>query len=330
MKLPYLFQWKILVSSSISCDNQFNITGSRIKVDPSDLTRKGIIGSLSQLKVWKENPPEPTVEILSEAMGESFPIGLFLSLPKSLRAGPKQSYGRGHEMPSAYQDKFYEKMHWGQRKLLISEVQFFNYILATHDEEAIVLYAGAAHGTHILYLLDLFPNLRFDLYDPGHFNHRLLALGSQPYSRVRVFTADEGWFNNEIAKTYLPGGSNYSQRSSMRNPGSSIKLLVISDIRAHPPVTEDRVQSSQVFMKQAKEEMTEQADWARLLDADGTLLKFKIPYPAKHHAAFEAYVDGTILFQAWGPTPSSEMRLLALKEDLKRTKFYNIPFCTGI
>lgn len=60
--------------------------------------------------------------------------------------------------------------HWGQRKLLLSEIEF----LTEHaNEHTIVIYAGAAPGTHIQYLSrELFPKIKFVLVDPSPFSIR--------------------------------------------------------------------------------------------------------------------------------------------------------------
>ncbi len=57
--------------------------------------------------------------------------------------------------------------HWGQRKLLLSEIEF----LTVHGSPGcVVIYAGAAPGTHIPYLVKLFPEVKcFVLYDPADF-----------------------------------------------------------------------------------------------------------------------------------------------------------------
>ncbi len=57
-------------------------------------------------------------------------------------------------------------LHWGQRKLLLSEIEF---LLLHGDGVKLVVYAGAAPGTHIAYLADLFPEHHFVLYDPAPF-----------------------------------------------------------------------------------------------------------------------------------------------------------------
>lgn len=57
--------------------------------------------------------------------------------------------------------------HWGQRKLLLSEIEF----LTTHAKPGqLVIYAGAAPGNHVPFLAEqLFPHLRFLLVDPAPF-----------------------------------------------------------------------------------------------------------------------------------------------------------------
>src|SRR5688572_5255739 len=59
-------------------------------------------------------------------------------------------------------------IHWGQRKLLLSEIEFLTWH-AFHG--CAVVYAGAAPGTHIPYLCKLFPWVqKWILYDPTPFH----------------------------------------------------------------------------------------------------------------------------------------------------------------
>ena len=52
----------------------------------------------------------------------------------------------------------------GQRKLLVSEIFFFTKFSHGH-----CVYVGAADGKHINFLVKLFPDITFDLYDPRDF-----------------------------------------------------------------------------------------------------------------------------------------------------------------
>lgn len=58
------------------------------------------------------------------------------------------------------------QLHWGQRKLLLSEIQF---ITMYASKAKYVIYAGAAPGMHTLFLSELFPNHKFILIDPVEF-----------------------------------------------------------------------------------------------------------------------------------------------------------------
>jgi hypothetical protein len=70
--------------------------------------------------------------------------------------------------------------HWGQRKLLLSEIEFLSLFIpqlrarSPPPKRIVVVYAGAAPGTHIPYLFDLFDNrtgdLQFALFDPAYFS----------------------------------------------------------------------------------------------------------------------------------------------------------------
>ena len=67
-------------------------------------------------------------------------------------------------------DNASEKLvHWGQLKLLMSEINFFNTLYQSNGNtwpSTLVVYAGAAPGTHICYLSMMFPELQFVLIDP--------------------------------------------------------------------------------------------------------------------------------------------------------------------
>lgn len=57
-------------------------------------------------------------------------------------------------------------IHWGQRKLLLSEIEFLSLY---GDQAKVVVYAGAAPGTHIKALANMFPDHKFVLVDPANF-----------------------------------------------------------------------------------------------------------------------------------------------------------------
>lgn len=122
--------------------------------------------------------------------------------------------------------------HWGQRKLLLSEIEF----LTEHGSPGcIVIYAGAAPGTHIPYLVKLFPEVQtFVLYDPADFN----VTNSE---RIEV---NQGFFTDEVA-------------SRLKERFRNDSVLFISDIRTADP----KVMSEEEVEENVVSDMTMQMGW---------------------------------------------------------------------
>lgn len=51
-------------------------------------------------------------------------------------------------------------VHWGQRKLLLHEIELLTQCVSLQDK-ALLVYAGAAPGAHITFLASLFPSVSF-------------------------------------------------------------------------------------------------------------------------------------------------------------------------
>ena len=60
--------------------------------------------------------------------------------------------------------------HIGQRKTLLTELEFYNKCVDFDEENNIIIYAGSASCEHLPVLLDLFPTLKFLLIDPNYFS----------------------------------------------------------------------------------------------------------------------------------------------------------------
>lgn len=98
-----------------------------------------------------------------------------------------------------YSSHNYEKLdqvHHGQRKLLLSEIQFLTneYDKYKNKSNIIVVYITPGIGTHILYLIKLFPSFTYHLYDKDHINKNLYKL-----KNVIIY---EEYFTDKIAKKY--------------------------------------------------------------------------------------------------------------------------------
>jgi hypothetical protein len=76
--------------------------------------------------------------------------------------------------------------HFGQRKLLLSEIEFLTIVLTT--PHASVLYVGAGPGIHIPELISLFPQCKFTLYDTTAFVH---GLDKMAKLHTRLFTDND-------------------------------------------------------------------------------------------------------------------------------------------
>lgn len=72
--------------------------------------------------------------------------------------------------------RHFKPFHWGQRKLLLSEIDMFNRIAndISHkkfkNEKISVVYPGSAVGNHLIILMEMYPNLVFYLWDPAKYN----------------------------------------------------------------------------------------------------------------------------------------------------------------
>lgn len=174
--------------------------------------------------------------------------------------------------------------HWGQRKLLLSEIDFLTRLSKTHYH--IVVYAGAADGKHIKILVDMFQNVEFHLYDPREF-HKIL--NNQPRIKINPYYKDKtvkdyGFFTDDVATYY----------SNQPN------VVFISDIRTLP--TEEEIEINQ----------RQQEKWLYIMKPIISMLKFKAPYPKYDNGDIYTYLDGEIRLQCWAPATSAETRLIVL------------------
>ena len=78
----------------------------------------------------------------------------------------------------------------GQRKLLIMLLDFVNN---THHLSNTIVYAGAADGTNIGVVAELYPKHQFHLYDPRPFN-------VAPRPNIHIH---QGYFTDDDARSYF-------------------------------------------------------------------------------------------------------------------------------
>ncbi|EFC42062.1 predicted protein [Naegleria gruberi] len=177
-------------------------------------------------------------------------------------------------------------IHWGQRKLLMSEIEFlteFGY------PGAIVVYAGAAPGHHTNFLSDLFPDLSFVLVDPSPFV-------CKPTDKITIVN---DFFTDELAAKY-----------------ADKNVLFISDIRTAQPEKGNEnqtVEHREEIEKCVKWDNQAQMNWHLTIKPKMSMLKFRLPYDTQSEKSYE-YLKGDIYLPVWGPQTTTETRLVCSKD----------------
>jgi cap2 methyltransferase len=185
-------------------------------------------------------------------------------------------------------------LHLGQRKLLMSEIEF----LTNHGEKSnLVVYAGAADGKHIPYLASLFPNHIFHLYDIGRYSPEVIQYAKR-HHQLQVYSQ---LFSNSDAEKYA--GKN---------------TLFISDIRTVETVNGKK---NPDLEQTVPRDMELQKEWFHIMTPAAALFKFRLPYmdPDTHEECYFEYLDGDLYLQPWAGATSSETRLCITSE---KTKVY--------
>jgi len=177
-----------------------------------------------------------------------------------------------------------DNMHIGQLKLLLSEMQAIVYYLDTTEVKTVV-YVGAAPGCHIYVLANLFPRIKFHLYDiSDRWDQRL-------YQEKNI-TIYNTYFTDEDVEKWQNFKEPFFFISDIRN-------LTVGDYGSNLSKREDVVWGDMML----------QQDWVEKLKPVLSLLKFKLPYPTKEEN-HKNYLDGTVLRQLFARRSSAETRLL--------------------
>lgn len=185
---------------------------------------------------------------------------------------------RGHTYKSVHHD--------GQRKLLLSEIQFLTRF---YDAEAppTVVYVGAAPGKHIPLLVDMFPGIKFELYDPRRFDQSVARHRQSITVHLQYFTDRDAadWAACDDGRP----------------------LLFISDIRE----ASDTERDSHAMERGVAGDMRMQQKWVKTVKPRAAMLKFRLPYTSEtaRNASVE-YLDGYNMLPVYGPATTTETRLI--------------------
>ena len=221
--------------------------------------------------------------------------------------------------------EFKRALHWGQLKLMLTEIEFLTLALQQYNLEYadqpdiqrpqfVMVYAGAAPGHHTQYLSELFPQVHFELYDPNKF-----AISDSEKIKIHI-----QFFTNTDAKYWAGRSVNLSQpgthhtthitphttmhqtmhttthtKHNAMHAKPLIYLVFCTDIRTEP-ATDDNV----------RENMNMQLEWWSIMNPNLSMFKFRLPW----EAGKTQYPEGQIYIQPYpGPT-STETRLIAKRD----------------
>jgi hypothetical protein len=234
---------------------------------------------------------------------------------------PEQAYVDLKTYPSSVH-------HWGQLKLLCSEIQF---LTPYKDIKYLcVVYAGSSPGHHLEILIDMMPQTwHWRLYDDldceVYYNKTndskifyKQCFSSSRFKEVQIKSScvvpvirkhKKNVFVNKF-KINSTEAKILSKLYITRVPSEEDpQLLFISDIRSRN--TENEI----------KQDMITQRELVESLMPFQASLKFKLPYHAETKIE---YLDGDIMLQCFTPPNSHECRLFTLKgQDMAKTRLYD-------
>jgi hypothetical protein len=201
-------------------------------------------------------------------------------------------------------NEFKKTVHWGQMKLHLSEIEFLNLIYKEYnnqncpEKQIYFIYAGSAPGHHIAFLHSLFPDIKFELYDPNPFK-----IDNNDY--INIHTGDpNGFFTNQTAKYW----------KAKNHPDKFI--VFCSDIRTEPATPEN-----------VKQNMDMQLNWWTIMNPEMSMFKFRLPWTDEKSQKndYTEYPNGDIYIQVYPGHTSTETRLI-VKKNAEMKKYYHAKY----
>ena len=203
-------------------------------------------------------------------------------------------------------------IHWGQRKLHLSEVEFFTiYWNAQLIPNPLCVYAGAAPGTHIVLLSQMFPSFTFHLYDPADFD-------IQESDKIRLF---KEYFTDEVASRYSGRNDVFfvsdirtADYKSLQNEALATRGVTEFNNDGTPKaphsIIKDAWKEAEIKNEdQIWGDMNMQQNWVLVMNPEHALLKFRLPYVLDGNDRIVQYLKGIVYWQVWAPQTSTETRL---------------------
>lgn len=170
--------------------------------------------------------------------------------------------------------------HWGQMKLLISEIEFLTPFFG---DEFNVVYAGAAPGVHMPILAKMFESMHFILVDPAP-----SMIAKNDFSNIEVMT--------EFMTDQLALGLSKKYHD---------KILFISDVRIGSTNPREPHKEQQIRIQK---DMKAQESWMNIMCPRSSMLKFRLPWNIGNGKT--VYPEGKIFLPVYGKILTHEARLV--------------------
>lgn len=206
-------------------------------------------------------------------------------------------------------------VHWGQRKLLLSEIEFFTLFWNPEEiPKPLCVYAGAAPSDHTPLLSEMFPEVTFHLYDPAPF-------GIKETRKIKIFNE---FFTDEVAAKYA--GRNDVlficdiRTADMQANNDAVTRKIRKMKKEGKPVSDKLIyklykEADVKTEQEIKRDMDAQMRWTQIINPEHALLKFRLPYCLDGEDELVEYLDGFVFWQAWAPKKSTETRLKPVRDE---------------
>eukprot|EP01079_Euglenida_sp_SAG-EU17-18_P010831 gene10831-1970_t len=220
------------------------------------------------------------------------------------RASPRRVY----QDTSSEGPEVVKGLHFGQRKLMLSEIEFITDIVSHGIHrltDLTVVYAGAADGKHMPLLCDMFPGVSWYLVDPAPFHVKLTDYAAAHQDTV--------YLKNE----YFTDGLAREIASAARQAGRC--PVLISDIRVESPAG---CATTHGVTESLDKDNHLQRPWHNLMGCTRSMLKFHPPYPEDVLAdPTYMYLAGECRLGVWATKSSTEVRLWVSGDGLEEASY---------
>jgi hypothetical protein len=200
-------------------------------------------------------------------------------------------------------------VHIDGRKMLLNITHLLNEYYNNHygktGKEPLLLCIGSAPATHLTYLHEMYPKMKFVLYDRSNFNKKLLNYkDSNGLPIFDIYEGDSGNFTDDIA-TNIVTTELYK----------TYDLLLVSSIRTSASTTDK-------FEDTIENDMKLQQSWVRILNPVMSLLKFRMSINMKDNDKL-TYMSGKLIHGLWKHPKTTETYLLSNQSDINIDNMYD-------